>query len=387
MRDFIAQRVRNIPPSGLRKFFDILATMEDVISLGLGEPDFVTPRPIVEAGIRSLQEGRTSYTSNYGMLELREALAEHLARLYGVSFHPERELLITVGVSEALAVALLATIDPGDEVIVVEPCFVSYKPDVLLAGGVPVVVPTKAEDRFQVSASAIEERITPRTKAILLGYPNNPTGAVMPRQKLAEIAALARRHNLLVLSDEIYDRLVYGVEHTCFASLERERTILLGGFSKDYAMTGWRIGYVAARPDLLEAMLKVHQYFLMCAPTPAQYAALEALRNGEEAVQEMVSEYDRRRRVIVRGLNEIGLPCFEPQGAFYAFPSVSHLGMDDREFSERLLLEERVAVVPGSAFGACGAGHVRCCYAASLPEIEEALERMGRFVEKYGLGG
>ncbi len=387
MRNFIAQRVRSIPPSGLRKFFEILATMEDVISLGLGEPDFVTPKSIVEAGIRSMQEGHTSYTSNYGMLELREALAEHLARLYGVSYDPERELLITVGVSEALAVALLATIDPGDEVIVVEPCFVSYKPDVLLAGGVPVVVPTRAEDHFQVSASAIEERITPRTKAILLGYPNNPTGAVMPRQKLAEIAALARRHDLLVLSDEIYDRLVYGVEHTCFASLERERTILLGGFSKDYAMTGWRIGYVAARPDLLEAMLKVHQYFLMCAPTPAQYAALEALRNGEEAVREMVSEYDRRRRVIVQGLNEIGLPCFEPQGAFYAFPSVSHLGMDDREFSERLLLEERVAVVPGSAFGACGAGHVRCCYATSLPEIEEALERMGRFVKKHGLGG
>ncbi|MFQ6059457.1 MAG: aminotransferase class I/II-fold pyridoxal phosphate-dependent enzyme [Anaerolineae bacterium] len=385
-RGIVAQRVRSVPPSGIRKFFDIIATMEDVISLGVGEPDFVTPQPIIQAGIRSLEEGRTSYTSNSGMMELREALAEHLARLYGVEYDPETEILITVGVSEAMHIALLTVVEPGDEVIVPEPCFVSYKPGVIFAGGIPVVVPTRVENDFQITAAEIEAAVTPRTKALLIGYPNNPTGAVMSRQQLLEIAQLAERYDLVVLSDEIYDRLVYGVEHTCFASLPemRDRTILLQGFSKDYAMTGWRIGYVAGNAEVIAAIRKVHQYAIMCAPTTGQIAAIEALRSGEEHVQRMVAEYDRRRQLIVQGLNEIGLPCFEPRGAFYAFPSIERTGLSSEEFSERLLFEEKVAVVPGNAFGDCGEGFVRCAYAASMEDIEEALRRMEKFVRKYG---
>ncbi len=386
MRDFVAKKVQAVPPSGIRRFFDIAATMEDVISLGIGEPDFTTPPAIVRAGIASLEAGETHYTSNSGILALRVALADHLERLYGVHYDPEQELLITVGVSEALYLALVATVDHGDEVIVPEPCFVSYKPEVLFAGGTPVVVPTGVENGFQVLAEQVEEAITARTKALLIGYPNNPTGAVMTRDRLLEIARLAEKHDLLVISDEIYDRLVYGMEHTCFASLPgmRERTILLGGFSKAYAMTGWRIGYAAAPADLLGAMRKVHQYTIMSAPTTAQFAALEALRNGEEAVQEMRARYDRRRRLIVDGLNSIGLTCFEPRGAFYAFPSIATTGMSDEEFSERLLMEERVACVPGSAFGACGAGHVRCSYATAYEKIEQALERIARFARRHG---
>ncbi len=386
MRDFVAKKVQAVPPSGIRRFFDIAATMEDVISLGIGEPDFTTPPAIVRAGIASLEAGETHYTSNSGILALRVALADHLERLYGVHYDPEQELLITVGVSEALYLALVATVDHGDEVIVPEPCFVSYKPEVLFSGGTPVVVPTGVENGFQVLAEQVEEAITARTKALLVGYPNNPTGAVMTRDRLLEIARLAEKHDLLVISDEIYDRLVYGMKHTCFASLPgmRERTILLGGFSKAYAMTGWRIGYAAAPADLLGAMRKVHQYTIMSAPTTAQFAALEALRNGEEAVQEMRARYDRRRRLIVDGLNSIGLTCFEPRGAFYAFPSIATTGMSDEEFSERLLMEERVACVPGSAFGACGAGHVRCSYATAYEKIEQALERIARFARRHG---
>jgi len=386
MRDFVANKVRAVPPSGIRRFFDIAATMEDVISLGIGEPDFATPPAIVRAGIASLEAGQTHYTSNSGIRELRQALAEHLGRLYGVRYDPDSELLITVGVSEALYLALAATVDPGDEVIVPEPCFVSYKPEVLFAGGAPVTIPTSVVDGFQVLARQIEAAITARSKVLLIGYPNNPTGAVMSRERLLEIARLADRYDLLVISDEIYDRLVYGVEHTCFASLPgmRERTILLGGFSKAYAMTGWRIGYAAAPAELLGAMRKVHQYTIMSAPTPAQFAALEALRHGEEAVQEMRARYDRRRRLIVEGLNSIGLTCFEPKGAFYAFPSIAATGLSDEEFSERLLLEEKVACVPGSAFGACGAGYVRCSYATAYEKIEQALERMARFAQRHG---
>jgi aminotransferase len=384
-RDFLSARVRAVPPSGIRRFFDIIATMKDVISLGVGEPDFVTPPQIIAAGVRSLQEGKTAYTSNSGLQELREALAAHLERLYGVRYDPETELLITVGVSEALAISLLATVDPGDEIIVPEPCFVSYRPGVIFAGGSPVTVATRAEDGFQLMPDRVERAITPRTKGLLLGYPNNPTGAVMERAVLVEIARLAERYDLLVYSDEIYDRLVYGVEHTCFASLPgmRERTVLLGGFSKSYAMTGWRIGYVAAPASIAREIRKVHQYAIMCAPTPSQYAALEALRSGEEDVQRMRAAYDRRRQVIVKGLNAIGLSCVEPRGAFYAFPSIACTGMSSEEFSEKLLFEEKVAVVPGNAFGDCGMGFVRCCYAASMEDIEEALLRMGRFVEKY----
>jgi aminotransferase len=375
-----------VPPSGIRRFFDIAATMDDVISLGIGEPDFTTPASVVRAGIASLEEGETHYTSNSGILELRVALADHLEHLYGVHYDPETEVLITVGVSEALYLALAATLDPGDQVIVPEPCFVAYNPEVIFAGGVPANVCTCAENDFQLLAADVEAAITPRTKALLLGYPNNPTGAVMTRQRLVEIADLAEKHDLLVVSDEIYDRLVYGMEHTCFASLPgmHPRTILLGGFSKAYAMTGWRIGYAAAPAEILGAMRKVHQYTIMSAPTMAQFGALDALMHGEDAVQEMRARYDRRRRLIVDGLNSIGLTCFEPRGAFYAFPSIAATGMSDVEFSERLLAEERVACVPGSAFGACGASHVRCSYATAYEKIEQALERMARFAQRHG---
>jgi len=386
MRDFVASHIKTVPPSGIRRFFDIAATMDDIISLGIGEPDFPTPPEIIRAGVASLNAGETHYTSNSGILELRQALAEHLERLYGVRYDPETELLITVGVSEALHVALAATLEPGDEVIVPEPCFVSSNPEVVFAGGVPVNVPTSVENDFQLLASQVEELVTARTKTLLLGYPNNPTGAVMSRERLLDIARLAEQRDLLVISDEIYDRLVYGVEHTCFAALPGmwQRTVLLGGFSKAYAMTGWRIGYAAAPAEILGAMRKVHQYTIMSAPTMAQFAALEALRSSEEAVQEMRGRYDRRRRLIVEGLNSIGLACFEPRGAFYAFPSIAVTGMDDDEFSERLLMEEKVACVPGSAFGSCGAGHVRCSYATAYDQIEEALERMARFAQRHG---
>ena len=381
----ISRRVRDIPPSGIRRFFDLLASMEGVISLGVGEPDFVTPWHIREAGIYSLEQGYTSYTSNYGLLELREELASHIAGRRGISYDPQRELLITVGVSEGVDLALRAILDPGDEVIVHDPSYVSYIPCTVLAGGAFVPVPTNLENDFQVRAGDIEKRITQRTKAILLGYPSNPTGAVMDREELVKIAKVAKRHNLLVISDEIYERLVYGVEHTCFASLPgmKERTILLGGFSKAYAMTGWRIGYAAARDEIIEAMMKIHQYTIMCAPTMAQMAALEALKGGDAEVEEMVADYDQRRRVMVKGLNDIGLTCFEPKGAFYAFPSIKGTGLSSDEFAESLLIEDKVAVVPGSTFGQCGEGHIRCCYATSLEEIEEALERMARFVKRH----
>jgi aminotransferase len=385
-RNFISSRVQSVPPSGIRRFFDIAATMKNVISLGIGEPDFVTPEPILRAGVASLERGETAYTSNSGTLELRQAVAKHLQRLYGVGYDAETELLITVGVSEALYLALTAILDPGDEVIVPEPCFVAYTPEVVFAGGVPVTIATKVEDNFQVTAEAIERKITPKTKALLIGYPNNPTGAVVSRENLIQIGQLAEQHDLLVISDEIYDRLVYGRAHVCFAALPgmRERTITLGGFSKDYAMTGWRLGYAAAPAELLAAMRKVHQYTIMSAPTTAQAAGLQALASGEPFVAEMVAEYDRRRRLLVSGLNTLGLDCFEPGGAFYAFPSVERSGMSDNEFAEGLLQEEEVAVVPGSAFGASGQGYVRMAYATAYEKIEEALNRMARFMRKHG---
>ena len=387
--DLISERVRSIPASGIRRFFDLLASIEGVISLGVGEPDFTTPWHIREAAIHSLEEGCTMYTSNYGTLELREEIARHLARLYEVVYDPRRELMVTVGVSEALDLALRAILNPGDEVLVPEPSYVSYVPCTVLAGGTAVPVPTRVEDDFKVSAAAIEERITPATKAVLIGYPNNPTGAVLDYEELLDIARLAERFDLLVISDEIYDRLVYDRLHTCFSSLPgaRERTILLGGFSKAYAMTGWRIGYAAAPADILEAMLKVHQYGALCAPIMSQKAALQALRAGEEDVQAMVGEYNHRRRVIVKGLNEIGLRCFEPRGAFYAFPSIAATGLDSITFAERLLLEEKVAVVPGSAFGPSGEGYVRMCYATAMEQINEALGRIERFVRRHGKNG
>ncbi len=386
MRNYVSQRVQSVPPSGIRRFFDIAATMKNVISLGIGEPDFVTPAPILKAGIASLERGETAYTSNSGTLELRVALAAHLRALYGLDYDPEHELLITVGVSEALYLALTAVLDPGDEVIVPEPCFVAYTPEVVFAGGVAVTIPTRVEDNFQVTSETIERHLTPRTKALLIGYPNNPTGAVMTRAELAEIAEVAVRHDLLVISDEIYDRLVYGVEHVSVAALPgmRERTITLGGFSKNYAMTGWRLGYASGPAELLGAMRKVHQYTIMSAPTTAQAAGLEALAHGEEHVQAMVAEYDRRRRLLVSGLNTLGLDCFEPRGAFYAFPSVARSGMDDNTFAEALLAEEEVAVVPGSAFGPSGQGFVRMAYATAYEKLEEALNRMERFMRRHG---
>ncbi|MBC7226492.1 MAG: aminotransferase class I/II-fold pyridoxal phosphate-dependent enzyme [Thermoflexales bacterium] len=386
VRNFVSERIASVPPSGIRRFFDIAATMEDVISLGIGEPDFTTPEPILQAGIEALKRGETHYTSNSGLMELRRAIAEHLDRLYGQTYNPASEILITVGVSEALYLACAATLDPGDEVIIPEPCFVSYAPEVIFAGGVPVMVPTSAENNWQVTAEAIEAAVTPKTKALLLGYPSNPTGAVMSRERLNEIAAVVKRHNLLVISDELYDRLVYDTQHVCFPSLPGmySRTILLMGFSKAYAMTGWRIGWAAGPAEIMEMMRRVHQYTIMCAPTVAQYAALVAIKEGEPFVEEMRREYDRRRRLIVGGLNEIGLTCVEPKGAFYAFPSIAVTGMDDNTFAERLLQEERVAVVPGSAFGPSGKGYVRCSYATAYEKIEEALERMRRFVRRHG---
>ena len=383
---FLSERIQGVPPSGIRRFFDIAATMDDVISLGIGEPDFTTPQPLLQAGVESLQQGETHYTSNSGLMELRSAVAEHLAWLYGLNYDPVSEILITVGVSEALYLALTATLDPGDEVIVPEPCFVAYAPGVTFAGGVPIMVPTSVETGFEVTAEAVSAAITSRTKVLLVGYPNNPTGAAMTRDRLREVAALAEQHDLLVISDEIYDRLVYDTEHVCVPGLPgmRDRTVLLQGFSKAYAMTGWRVGYVAAPAELLGMMRKVHQYTIMSAPTVGQHVALAALREGEGCVQEMVAEYDRRRRLIVGGLNDIGLACFEPRGAFYAFPSVGVTGMDDSVFAEKLLREERVAVVPGSAFGESGRGYVRCCYATAYEEIEEALERMRRFTRRHG---
>jgi aminotransferase len=384
-RGQVSRRIESLSPSGIRRFFDLLATMEDVISLGVGQPDFVTPAVIRNAAIRSIEEGQTHYTSNYGILELREAISRHLEHHYGIFYEPANEIIVTTGVSEGLNVALGALIDFGDEVLCPDPHFVAYPACVVLADGVVIPVPTSDANDFKLRAEDLEERITPRTKALLMGYPANPTGAVMERDDLLAVAEVARKHNLFVISDEIYDRLVYGHEHTCFASLPdmRDRTILLGGFSKAYAMTGWRLGYVAARADLIEAMMKAHQYVMMSAPTTSQYAGLEALLNAEEDVRGMINEYDRRRRLIVDGFNAIGLKCFEPRGAFYAFPSISSTGLTDEAFAEMLLMEERVAVVPGSAFGACGIGHVRACYAQSYELIEEALERMRRFVERH----
>jgi aminotransferase len=386
MRDFVARRITSIPPSGIRRFFDIAATMQDVISLGIGEPDFTTPDPILRAGIRSLEDGQTHYTSNSGILELRQAIAAHLQSLYGARYEARSEILVTVGVSEALYLALAATLDPGDEVIVPTPCFVAYQPEIILAGGTPVPLATRVEDAFQVSVSDVEALITPRTKALLIGYPNNPTGAVMSRERLLGLARVAEARDLLVISDEIYDRLVYaGHQHVCFASLPgmHERTITLGGFSKAYAMTGWRIGYAAAPAPILAEMRKIHQYTIMSAPTMAQIAALEALQNGEPHVKAMVEEYDRRRRLIVDGLNSLSLPTFEPKGAFYAYPSITASGLTDEGFAEALLNEERVAVVPGNAFGG-DASFIRCSYATAYEKIEQALERIQRFMRRHG---
>jgi aminotransferase len=381
----IVDRVR---PSGIRKFFDVLATMDQVISLGIGEPDFVTPEHIRQAGIASVDSGQTHYTSNYGLLELRRKIAEDLETLYGVSYDPEGEILVTVGASEGIDIALRAIVEHGDGVLLPEPGYVSYAACIAFAGAKIQSVPTAAADGFALRARAVEAAITPESRAIVLGFPNNPTGAVLDPKEAQAIVDLAVEHDLLIISDEIYHRLVYGVDHVCMAALKggRERTILINGFSKAYAMTGWRLGYACAPAEIVEAMMKIHQYVIMSAPTVAQYAGIEALERGEPDVKAMQSEYDRRRRRLVQGLNEIGLTCPEPRGAFYAFPSIEVTGMSSEEFSLKLLEEEQVAVISGTAFGDLGEGHVRMCYATAYELIEEALVRMGRFVERHTNG-
>ena len=373
--------VRSIPPSGIRRFFDIVAEMSGVISLGVGEPDFVTPWHIRESCVHGLQRGYTAYTSNYGLLELRQEIAKMIEADYGVIYDPKCEALVTVGVSEALDLAMRAILSPGDEVLVPEPCYVSYQACVTLAGGKPVSVSTSRENEFRVTVDQLAAALTPRTKALLIGYPNNPTGAIMPRNELAAIAQFAEKNDLIVISDEIYANLTYDGEHTCFASLPgmRDRTILLNGFSKAYAMTGWRIGYALGNADFIGAMTKIHQFTMLCAPITAQIAAVEALQQGRPSRDRMVAEYDKRRRLMVEGFRNMGLDCFEPKGAFYVFPSIQNTGLTSLEFAEKLLQAEKVALVPGNAFGACGEGYVRCSYAASSKNLTEALDRIARF--------
>ena len=383
--DRLSPAVKAVPPSGIRRFFDIAAEMKGVISLGVGEPDFITPWHIRESCMHGLHKGYTSYTSNYGLLELREEIVRTIHNNYQVTYDPRTEALVTVGVSEALDLAIRALLSPGDEVLIPEPCYVSYKACVTLAGGRPVPVPTTMEDEFRVTVEQLEKLVTPRTKVLLIGYPNNPTGAIMPKQELTAIAQFAKKYDLIVISDEIYADLTYEGTHTCFASLPemRDRTILLNGFSKAYAMTGWRIGYALSNPDFIAAMNKIHQYTMLCAPITAQIAAIEALRHGRDKMDSMVAEYNCRRQLILDGLHQLGLKCFEPKGAFYIFPSIKETGLTSLQFAEELLKAEKVAVVPGDAFGESGEGFIRCSYASSVSNLSQALERIGRFIKNY----
>ena len=380
---FVADHIKSLPKSGIRRFFDLVNTMDDVISLGVGEPDFVTPWTIRETGIFSLEKGHTSYTSNLGTPALRREVCRYVRDNYHVSYRPEDECIITIGVSEALDIAMRALLDPGDEVLYTEPCFVSYPAEVRMAHGIPVPIETKVEDAFALDPAVLRRKITPRTKVLLLNFPCNPTGAVMPLESLKEVAAIAMEHDLVVITDEIYSELLYEGEHVSIASLPgmRDRTLFLHGFSKAFAMTGWRVGYACGPREIIDAMMKVHQYAIMCASTMAQEAALEALRNGEKEMLRMRESYCERRNLMVDGLNRIGLDCLLPKGAFYTFPSVKSTGLSSTEFAEQLLKAEKVAVVPGVAFGACGEGFVRCCYATSASDLIEAIDRMGRFVQ------
>jgi len=385
LKKHIANHVRGIPRSGIRDFFEVVQSMDDVISLGIGEPDFDTPWHIREAAIYSLEQGRTGYTSNLGLPKLREAIADYVAKNFRVKYDPKTEVIVTVGVSEAIDLALRAVINPGDEVLYHEPCYVSYSPSTLLAHGVPVSIPTFAADNFRLTARELEKKISPSSKVLMLNFPCNPTGATQTRAELAKIAALCVRHDLIVLTDEIYSELTYdGAEHASIASFPgmRERTVFLHGFSKAFAMTGWRIGYACAPAMLTDAMMKIHQYAIMCAATTAQDAALEALEHGARDVERMRREYELRRNYIVSRFNEIGLDCFQPFGSFYVFPKISGTGLSSQEFSLRLLKEKKVAVVPGTAFGPSGEGHVRACFATSLEQIKTAMERIGEFVKK-----
>ncbi len=387
MSGFVSPRVAAVPPSGIRRFFDVAGTMKDAISLGVGEPDFVTPYHIRSAAIDSLLDGETQYTPNLGLLSLRREIALYLEKRFGVSYDPEREIMVTVGASEAIDLALRVCLRPGDEVVLPDPGYVSYAPCVMFAGGAPVPVATRAEDCFRLTAEAIEAAVTPRTRALMIPYPNNPTGAIMPRAEMEKIAQVAARHDLLVISDEIYGELIYAGERAAFASLPgmKERTVTINGFSKAFAMTGWRLGYACAPHDLLYEMNKIHQYAIMCAPRQAQVAGHQALKrgreNGYEDIETMRRSYDRRRRVMLDAFRKMPLECFEPQGAFYAFPSIARTGLSSEAFCTRLLQEKRVVCVPGDAFGTSGQGHIRCCYATDLNRMLEALGRMADFLQ------
>ncbi len=382
----ISPVIAAMPPSGIRKFFDIVAEMKDAISLGVGEPDFTTPWAIREAGIYSLEKGQTHYTANAGLMELREAICEYNERKYGITYDPKKEVIVTVGGSEAIDLMVRTLVSAGDEVLIPEPCFVCYKPCTLMAGGVPVPIETKEEDEFRLLPEQLKAKITDKTKLLILPYPNNPTGGVMSKKDLEAIAEVLRGTNIMVLSDEIYGELRYGEEkHTPFSAIEgmKERTVVVNGFSKTFAMTGWRLGYALGPERIIKLMTKVHQYGIMSAPTTAQHAAIEALRSCDDDVEEMRQEYNYRRRYIVDGFRAMGLSCFEPLGAFYVFPCIKSTGMTSEEFCQKLLEEEKVAVVPGNAFGESGEGFIRCSYAYSIDNIQEALKRIERFVEKH----
>lgn len=383
-RTYLSKTVQNLKPSGIRKFFDLASQMEGVISLGVGEPDFVTPWHICEASLNSLEQGYTGYTSNAGLLELREEISRYLENRFALQYDPKDEIIVTVGASQAIDIALRTIIDPGDEVLIVEPSFVAYAAAVTLAGGVPVSIATHAESEFKLLPHQLEEKITNKTKALILCFPNNPTGTTMSHQELKAIVDIVIKHNLVVISDEIYAELTYDTEHTSIAGFPnmKERTIYISGFSKAFAMTGWRLGYACGSREIMEAMLKIHQYAIMCAPTMAQYGALEALRNGLDDVAYMVKSYRQRRNYLVHTFQEIGLDCHLPGGAFYVFPSIKRTGLTSEQFAETLLHEEKVAVVPGNVFGEGGEGHIRCSYATSLEELQEAMKRIARFVKK-----
>lgn len=380
---FVAEAVKNIPPSGIRRFFDLVSGLEDIISLGVGEPDFITPWHIREMCIHSLEKGQTSYTSNYGLPELRDELARTYYGRYGLDYDPASEVLITTGVSEALDIAIRAVVNPADEVIVVQPSYVAYVPSVILAGGKSVVVPTYKKDDFSLTAEALKPAITDKTKAIILNFPNNPTGAIMTQEGMEDIADLVVEHDLFVISDEVYECLTYDGTHVPFSSLDgmKDRTVMLNGFSKAYAMTGLRLGFAMGSPEIIHSMMMIHQYSMLCAPITAQVGAIEALRNGKEEMERMVREYDRRRHFIVRGFNSIGLECCNPKGAFYAFPYIGNTGLSSSEFAERLLDEKKVVTIPGDVFGESGEGFLRCAYAASMDDLKKAIERMGDFVD------
>ena len=385
IKDMIAPAVRDIPPSGIRKFFDLVNEMPDAISLSIGEPDFNTPWNISEAGIYSLEKGRTHYSPNSGFMNLRREVAAYMDRKYGLDYDPKDQVLITVGGSEGIDIALRALVGPGDEVVIPDPSYVSYKPCTIFTGATPVVAPLRAEDQFRLTPELLEKAVTPKTKVLILPYPNNPTGAVMKREDLAKIVEVLKGRDIVVISDELYAELTYEGRHVSIASFPemKEKTLVINGFSKAYAMTGWRIGYACGHRDLIAAMYKIHQYAIMCSPTTAQDAAVEALRNSDEPVESMVREYNRRRRVMVDGFRKAGLECFEPLGAFYVFPSIKSTGMSSAEFCERLLMEEKVAVVPGTAFSENGEGFIRSCYAASMENIEEAMRRISGFTDRH----